>query len=109
MSDISSLSACPACSAAPLAQAVARSNSGGGELVLSLPHIHCAGCIRGVESALLAVPGVKGARVNLSRKRVSIDAGPTLAVLLPSAAAARALKSPPARPTSGARTTDGPR
>ncbi len=77
MSDVtSSLSACPACSAAPLASAVARSNKGGGETVLSLPHIHCAGCIRGVESALLAVPGVKGARVNLSRKRVSIDAGP---------------------------------
>ena len=45
-------------------------------MVLSLPGIHCAGCIRGVEGTLLDVPGVKGARVNLSRKRVSIDAGP---------------------------------
>ena len=72
----SSLSACPACSAAPMAEAVARRNTGGGETVLSLPHIHCAGCIRGVENALLAIPGVKGARVNLSRKRVSVDAGP---------------------------------
>ena len=78
MSDVtsSSLSACPACSAAPMAQAVAKRNTGGGETVLSLPHIHCAGCIRGVENTLLAVPGVKGARVNLSRKRVSVDAGP---------------------------------
>ena len=41
-----------------------------------MPDIHCAGCIRGVESTLLAVPGVAGARVNLTRKRVSIDAGP---------------------------------
>ena len=48
----------------------------GGATVLSLPHIHCAGCIRGVESTLMAIPGVKSARVNLSRKRVSIDAGP---------------------------------
>ncbi len=73
---MTSISACPACSAAPLAEAVAARNGGGGATVLSLPHIHCAGCIRGVESTLLAIPGVKGARVNLSRKRVSIDAGP---------------------------------
>ncbi|MCV6595075.1 MAG: heavy metal translocating P-type ATPase [Silicimonas sp.] len=76
MTETSAFSACPACNAAPLAASVARANSGGGETVLSLPNIHCAGCIRGVEGALLEVPGVKGARVNLSRKRVSIDAGP---------------------------------
>ena len=76
MSDVSTISACPACSAAPLAEAVVARNMSGGATVLSLPHIHCAGCIRGVESTLMAIPGVKSARVNLSRKRVSIDAGP---------------------------------
>jgi Cu2+-exporting ATPase len=54
-------------------------------MVLSLPHIHCAGCIRGVESTLMAIPGVNGARVNLSRKRVSIDAGPVAPEALVSA------------------------
>lgn len=39
---------------------------------LLLPGIRCAGCIRGVEGALNALPGVDDARVNLTRKRVSI-------------------------------------
>ena len=76
MSDVTSVSACPACAAAPLAQSVAEAGSRDGDTVLSLPHIHCAGCIRGVEEALIAVPGVRSARVNLTRKRVSVDAGP---------------------------------
>src|SRR6056297_2901636 len=44
-------------------------------LELSLPGIHCAGCISGVERALQAVPGVASARVNLTLKRASIEAG----------------------------------
>jgi Cu2+-exporting ATPase len=47
---------------------------GKGDLILSLPDIHCAGCIGGVERAMLALPGVTSARVNLSRKRVVITA-----------------------------------
>ncbi len=69
-----SISACPACSAAPLAQSVAATSAGQGDLILSLPEIHCAACIGGVERALQTVPGVKSSRVNLSRKRVVIDA-----------------------------------
>ncbi len=44
------------------------------QLVLSLPDIHCAGCISAVERALNDVPGVLSARVNLSRKRVLVTA-----------------------------------
>jgi Cu2+-exporting ATPase len=42
--------------------------------MLSLPGIHCAGCISGVEKALLAVPGVKDARVNLTLRRAAVEA-----------------------------------
>jgi len=47
--------------------------------MLSLPGIHCAGCISGVEKALTAVPGVKDARVNLTLRRaaVEVEAGVT--------------------------------
>ncbi|MEO1640990.1 MAG: heavy metal translocating P-type ATPase [Pseudomonadota bacterium] len=41
---------------------------------LVLPGIHCAACIRGVESALAAIPGISAARVNLTKKRVAISA-----------------------------------
>jgi Cu2+-exporting ATPase len=43
-------------------------------IILSVPHIHCAGCIRGVENTLLALPKVAGARVNMTTKRVTIEA-----------------------------------
>lgn len=39
---------------------------------LSVPGIHCGGCIRKVETALRALSGVENARVNLSTKRVAI-------------------------------------
>ena len=71
------LAACPACSAAPLAHSVATgaraADPGTEAVVLALPGIHCAACIGGVERALLALPEVAAARVNLSRKRVRID------------------------------------
>ena len=38
---------------------------------LSLPEIHCAACITGVERTLLAEPGVAAARANLSLRRAS--------------------------------------
>lgn len=65
---------CPACVAAPLAQSMAAQGDVRSDIVLSLPGIHCAGCINGVERALHATPGVRAARVNLSRKRVTIEA-----------------------------------
>ncbi len=43
-------------------------------IVLSLPTIHCAACMSKVERALNASPDVHSARVNLTLKRVSIEA-----------------------------------
>jgi len=42
-------------------------------LLLSLPDIHCAGCIAGVERALNAMPHVRDARVNLTLRRASVN------------------------------------
>jgi Cu2+-exporting ATPase len=68
-----SLAACPACAAAPAAgQGAARLATP--SVQLSLPGIHCAGCISGVERALSAVDGVTEVRVNLTRKRVEVAA-----------------------------------
>ena len=39
---------------------------------LSVPAIHCGGCISTIERALGALPGVVQARVNLSTRRVSV-------------------------------------
>lgn len=70
-----SISACPACVAAPAAEDVARAHDAGkARLMLSLPAIHCAACISGVERALNEAPGVRSARVNLTLKRASVDA-----------------------------------
>ena len=68
------ISACPACDAAPLAARIAGDAATRGDLVLSLPTAHCATCISDVERALLAQPGVRAARVNLTLRRVMIDA-----------------------------------
>jgi len=68
-------SACPACDAAPAAELLAELPKDA-RLMLSLPAIHCAGCISGVERALSAVPGVRDARVNLTMRRAAVDAGP---------------------------------
>ncbi|MDO5647298.1 heavy metal translocating P-type ATPase [Paracoccus sp. (in: a-proteobacteria)] len=70
------ISACPACDAVPLAQRladraeVARPTA----IILSLPQAHCATCITDVERALLAHPGVQSARVNLTLRRVTVEA-----------------------------------
>ena len=39
---------------------------------LSVPTIHCGGCIQTIEKALDSLPGVEQARVNLSARRVTI-------------------------------------
>lgn len=71
----SGFSACPACDAAPLAQRLAdRAEIAQGTVILSLPTAHCAACITDVETALTAHPGVKSARVNLTLRRVTVDA-----------------------------------
>ncbi len=72
-----SASACPACLAAPSAEALAKSGDlRGARIMLSLPTAHCAVCITDVERELSRQPGVRSARVNLTLKRVSIDAEP---------------------------------
>lgn len=70
------ISACPACDAAPAAEAVAAraEDLKGAKLALSLPTIHCAACISAVERRLAEEPGVRAARVNLTLKRASIEA-----------------------------------
>ena len=40
---------------------------------LAIENMHCGGCIRSVERALNAVPGVLNARANLSQRRVSVE------------------------------------
>jgi len=47
-----------------------------GRIALSLPSIHCQGCISTVERGLNAHPGVHSARVNLTLKRATIEAAP---------------------------------
>ncbi|MGY6411586.1 MAG: heavy metal translocating P-type ATPase [Alkalilacustris sp.] len=68
-------SACPGCAVAP---AAAEPEVKGARLLLSLPTIHCAGCISTVEKGLAKHPGVRSARVNLTLKRASVDAEPSV-------------------------------
>ena len=68
--------ACPGCLAAPADRVEAPLPHA--QLALSLPTIHCQACIAKVEAALNAHPGVHHARVNLTRKRVMIDADPAI-------------------------------
>ena len=69
-----SISACPACDAAPTARAVAQRGSvGDTQIILSVPTVHCAACMRAIEQHLEHIPGVYEARVNLSLKRCIIS------------------------------------
>jgi Cu2+-exporting ATPase len=61
-------SACPACAAAPAAEALAARALPDARIALSLPTIHCGACISKIESALDAHPQVRSARVNLTLK-----------------------------------------
>ncbi len=73
--DRPSLSACPACVAAPAAERLAAlQRRQTARLILSLPTAHCAACMSTVEGALKAHNGVQSARVNLTLKRVSVEA-----------------------------------
>lgn len=69
-----SLAACPACVAAPHEGAEQVPTEA--RLALSLPGIHCQACISAVERKLNAHPAVRSARVNLTLKRVLIEAEP---------------------------------
>lgn len=74
MSNAAPLYACPGCAATPPDTHIVQTASRAEATILSVPGISCAACINGVESALLALSGVKSARVNLSLKRVTVDA-----------------------------------
>ena len=76
--------ACPACVVAPSAERLAELTQAAApkaRLMLSLPSAHCAACISTVEQAMLAHPGVHSARVNLTQKRVSVEADPAVTAL----------------------------
>ena len=47
-------------------------------IILSLPTVHCQGCISAVERELAAMPGVNAARVNLTLKRATVEASPEI-------------------------------
>ncbi|WP_456390669.1 heavy metal translocating P-type ATPase [Profundibacter sp.] len=73
------IAACPACAVAPSAEEMARmSEAVEARIMLSLPSVHCAACISAVERELARSKGVKSARVNLTLKRVSIEAEPDI-------------------------------
>ncbi len=65
--------ACPGCTITPTEPVELPTEA---KLVLSLPTIHCQVCIAKVEKALTAAPGVQSARVNLTLKRVMVEADP---------------------------------
>jgi Cu2+-exporting ATPase len=48
-------------------------------MTLAIENMHCGGCLRSVERAVLKVPGVETARASLSAQRVSIAYDPALA------------------------------
>ncbi|MCR9067749.1 MAG: heavy metal translocating P-type ATPase [Rhodobacteraceae bacterium] len=81
--------ACPACVGAPAAEHLADLPKQA-RVMLSLPGIHCAACISGVERTLMAVPGVMDARVNLTLRRAAVEAGADITAEDLSAVLARA-------------------
>jgi Cu2+-exporting ATPase len=68
------ISACPACPVAPAA--LARAAPREARLMLSVPGAHCAACITTIEQGLERLPAVRSARVNLTLKRVLVEAEP---------------------------------
>ncbi len=73
-----SAAACPGCVVGPeIADRAERQRSATAHDVhLSLPSIHCAGCISGVERGLMQLDGVEDVRVNLTRKRATVHVAP---------------------------------
>jgi P-type Cu2+ transporter len=84
------VSACPACVVVPAAERIAALRADrAGRIILSLPNAGGAHSISTVEAAVQAMPGVISARVNLTQKRVSVEAMPsvTAAMLIETLAA----------------------
>lgn len=70
--------ACPACVGLPEGATVEPAPLENARLMVSLPGIHCAACISGVERTLAQVPGVLKSSVNLTMRRVAIEAAPSV-------------------------------
>ena len=73
---------------------------GAGSVDLQITGMHCASCVARVEQALAAVPGVRGASVNLATERASV----ALASPLPAERLAEAVR----QAGYGARAVSGP-
>lgn len=67
---------CPACTGASCVRPEPQSPTEG-NLFFSVPQVHCAGCISAIERTLEAMPGIRSARVNLTLKRLTVDADPS--------------------------------
>ena len=65
--------ACAACSVAGLAEEMGTADAPAGDIALSVPAMHCAGCISTVERTLSGLPGVREARVNLTLRRAMVS------------------------------------
>lgn len=63
---------CPACSAVPLDK-IEQVTKADHSLDISVPTVHCAGCIGKIERGLKTLDGVVNARVNLSLKRLHVQ------------------------------------
>nr|WP_245242978.1 heavy metal translocating P-type ATPase [Pararhodobacter sp. SW119] len=69
-------SACPACAAGVAALDRVQTPPEDARLVLSVPDAHCAACIATIENDLERMPGVQSVRLNLTMRRVSVQADP---------------------------------
>lgn len=69
-----SVAACPGCVSGPGSASGAGTAADARHLSYSVPTIHCAGCIAKIEKNIGTLPGVRSARVNLSQKRLLVDA-----------------------------------
>ncbi|WP_368185229.1 heavy metal translocating P-type ATPase [Aestuariibius sp. HNIBRBA575] len=78
VSDHPSAAACPGCIALPdIARRVEKTRSEHAfDVQISLPSIHCASCISGVERGLMQLDSVEDVRVNLTRKRATVRVAP---------------------------------
>ncbi len=70
------IAACPACAVAPAAVRQGSRAPSRARIVLSVPAAHCAACIGALEGAVAALPGVRAARLNLTLRRLYVDAAP---------------------------------
>ncbi len=69
-----SVAACPGCVSGTGSGLDAEATSDARYLSFSVPTIHCAGCIAKIEKNVGSCRGVRSARVNLSQKRLLVDA-----------------------------------